>query len=93
MGASCVIIFDLLSLVPEINSEAQKCDGCHNKPLSNTPEFLLMRLLLERTGAGCQGYQPRIEGWNFQGEEKDRRLHQSSMAKDLLIHIYAMKSP
>ena len=46
MGASFVIIFGLLSSVAENTSESYREKGylvIHNKPLSTTREFMLMK--------------------------------------------------
>ena len=64
--------------------------------------FMLMSWLLkipEDDGAGCQGNQPRIEGWNlfpspdFPGGKRGWKLNQSPMASELINHVCVMKPP
>ena len=72
-GTSFAIIFGLLSSVPEIASEPWRWNGClviHTSPFP--PQLGLYSWCdfwkAPKWGGetGCQGYQPWIEGWNFQ---------------------------
>lgn len=51
-------------------------------------------------GVGFQGYQLRLQGWNFQSyilslreEKKGWSLKGSPMTSELIKHVYAMKPP
>lgn len=80
--ASFAIIFGLLSLVPEIVAEParwKKWLFIHTEPHPSTPEFMLIRWLLEvcqARGLLCQRNQPWLGDWDSQFHPNTRVVPQ-----------------